>query len=58
MLTVDQLQMYTLVEIEICLQSHRKSLDDFPDMLQPDRSLVPLIANRLVHDELNYNMEL
>jgi len=56
-LTVEQLKTYTLAEIEICLQGHGKGLDDYPDMPQPDRSLVPEISNRLIHDELNYNRD-
>jgi hypothetical protein len=55
-LTIDQFKTYTLVEIEICLQSHGSSLDDYPKMPTPDRALVPEMNNRLIPDELNYNV--
>jgi len=54
-LTPDQLQTYALAEIEISLQGHGKSIENYPEMPQPDRSLVPEITNRLIHDELHYN---
>lgn len=55
MLTPDQLQAYALAEIELFLQGHGKSIENYPEMPQPDRSLVPEIDNRLIHEELNYN---
>jgi len=56
-LSIDQLKSYTLAEIEILLQSHGTSLDEFPEMPSPDRALVPEMNNRLIHDELNYNVD-
>jgi len=52
-----QLKTYTLAEIEIALQSHGSSLDDYPEMPSPNRALVPNINNRLIHSELNYNVD-
>jgi len=46
-----------LAEIEICLQCHGGSLDDYPEMPALDRTLAPEINNRLIHDELNYNVD-
>ena len=57
MLTVEQLQTYTVDEIEKCLQGHGESINDYPEMPKQDRSLVPEIGNRLIHDELNYNIK-
>lgn len=38
---MDQLKTYFLAEIEISLQSHGSSLDDYPNMPAPDKALVP-----------------
>ncbi|XP_058784626.1 uncharacterized protein LOC131659455 [Vicia villosa] len=54
-LTVDQLKSYALAEIEILLQSNNKSLEDYPEMPQPDRALLRERQNRLIYDELNYD---
>lgn len=54
-LTPDQLRAYALAEIELSLQGHGKSIENYPKMPQPDRSLVPEIDNKLIHEELNYN---
>jgi len=55
-LTVDQIKTYTLAELEICLQGHGSSLADYPQLPQPDRTLTPEMHNRLIHDELNYDV--
>jgi len=33
-------------------------LDNYPEMPAPDRTLAPEINNRLIHDELNYNVDI
>jgi hypothetical protein len=55
-LSMDQLKTYILFEIEICLQIRGSSLDDYPEMPAPDRALVPGMNNRLIHDEINYDV--
>ncbi|CAK8568648.1 unnamed protein product [Lathyrus sativus] len=40
-LTDDQLKSYALAEIEILLQSNNKILEDYPEVPQPDRALLP-----------------
>jgi ATP-dependent DNA helicase PIF1 len=49
------LKSYTLAEIEILLQSHSKSLENYPPMPLPDSALIPDRHNRLIFDELNYD---
>ena len=54
-LTDDQLKAYALANIELMLQSSRKSLKNYPPMPRADRTLVPNAQDVLINDELNYD---
>ncbi|XP_071741410.1 uncharacterized protein [Rutidosis leptorrhynchoides] len=51
-----QLRNYCLLEIQSILNKNGKSLGDFPDLPQPDPALLTQLDNRLIHEELNYNL--
>ncbi|XP_071728505.1 uncharacterized protein [Rutidosis leptorrhynchoides] len=57
LLTDEQLKNYCLVEIQALLNKNGKSLSDYPDLPQPDPSLLTQLDNRLIHEELNYNIK-
>ncbi|XP_071695348.1 uncharacterized protein [Rutidosis leptorrhynchoides] len=52
-----QLKNYCLVEIQGILNKNGKSLDDYPDLPQPDPSMLTQMDNRLIREELNYNIK-
>ncbi|XP_071726987.1 uncharacterized protein [Rutidosis leptorrhynchoides] len=52
-----QLQNYCLVEIQAILNKNGKSLADYPDLPQPDQSFLTQMDNRLIREELNYNIK-
>ncbi|XP_012844338.1 PREDICTED: uncharacterized protein LOC105964358 [Erythranthe guttata] len=52
----DGLKKFTLVEIENKLRSSNKSLADFQTLQFPNMSLLPQIQNRLIYDELKYDI--
>ncbi|XP_071708776.1 uncharacterized protein [Rutidosis leptorrhynchoides] len=52
-----QIKNYCLVEIQGVLHKHRKSLSDFPSLPLPDPSLLTQLDNRLIREELNYNIK-
>lgn len=54
-LTNEELQNMTLLEIERLLESNIKSLSDYPTMPNPDISLQSESHNKLIYDELNYD---
>ncbi|XP_035837311.1 uncharacterized protein LOC110893612 [Helianthus annuus] len=54
-LSDDQLKNYCLIELNELLEKNGKSLVDFPDMPQPDTSLLDRMDNRLIREELSYN---
>ncbi|XP_071718001.1 uncharacterized protein [Rutidosis leptorrhynchoides] len=56
-LTEAQLKNYCLVEIQGILNKNGKSLADFPELLQPDQSMLTQMDNRLIREELNYNIK-
>ncbi|XP_071695229.1 uncharacterized protein [Rutidosis leptorrhynchoides] len=56
-LTEAQIQNYCLVEIQMLLNKNGKALSDFPDLPQPDPSLISHLDNRLIREELNYNIQ-
>ncbi|XP_071688036.1 uncharacterized protein [Rutidosis leptorrhynchoides] len=56
-LTETQIKNYCLVEIEAILNKNGKSLADYPDLPQPDQSLLTHKDNRLIREELNYNLQ-
>ncbi|XP_071708928.1 uncharacterized protein [Rutidosis leptorrhynchoides] len=56
-LTDSQIKNYCLVEIQGVLHKHGKSLSDFPSLPQPDASLLTQLDNRLIREELNYNIK-
>ncbi|XP_071740919.1 uncharacterized protein [Rutidosis leptorrhynchoides] len=55
-LSESQLKNYCLLEIQDILNKHGKSLSDFPDLPQPDPALLTQLDNRLIREELNYNL--
>jgi hypothetical protein len=55
-LTEDQLDNLTLIEIEKLLQSNRKSLTDFPCIPFPNNYVTAELGNRLIYDELAYDV--
>ncbi|XP_071739216.1 uncharacterized protein [Rutidosis leptorrhynchoides] len=56
-LTEAQIQNYCLAEIQMLLNKNGKALSDFPDLPQPDPSLIIHLDNRLIREELNYNIQ-
>ncbi|XP_071709076.1 uncharacterized protein [Rutidosis leptorrhynchoides] len=52
-----QIQNYFLAEIQMLLNKNGKALSDFPDLPQPDPSLISHLDNRLIREELNYNIQ-
>ena len=56
-LTDDQLKNYGLYELEQLLIKSNKSLKDFPPLPYPDEALIHELNNRLLREELSYNIE-
>ncbi|XP_071740458.1 ATP-dependent DNA helicase PIF1-like [Rutidosis leptorrhynchoides] len=56
-LTEAQIKNYCLVEIQGILNRNGKSLGEFPDLPQPDPSMLTQMDNRLIREELNYNVK-
>uniref|UniRef100_A0A0D3E4S6 ATP-dependent DNA helicase n=1 Tax=Brassica oleracea var. oleracea TaxID=109376 RepID=A0A0D3E4S6_BRAOL len=54
--TDEELQSYTLIEIERILAQNDKSLTDFEDMPKPDSELLKKMKNSMLRDETTYNM--
>lgn len=54
-LTEDEIQSFTLAEIEKILNQNGKSLKDFPGMPLVDRDFISDLGNTLMQTELNYN---
>ncbi|XP_071713309.1 uncharacterized protein [Rutidosis leptorrhynchoides] len=52
-----KIKNYCLVEIQGILNKNEKSLDDYPELSQPDPSMQNQMDNRLIRDELNYNIK-
>ena len=52
-----KLKNLTLIEIEIMMQSNRRSLHEFKDMPYPDSYVTRHVGNRLIYDELDYNAD-
>lgn len=51
------MKIYALIDIEILLQSSGWSLTDFPTMPLPNISLLIESQNKLLEEELNYDIE-
>jgi hypothetical protein len=56
-LTEEQIDTLTLIEIEKLLEANRKSLTDFPDIPYPKNYVTAELGNRLIYDELNYDVQ-
>lgn len=56
-LTEQQIEAYTLFEIESILLKMGKSLRDIDGIALPDSSLIKDLGNRLVNEELDYDYE-
>lgn len=54
-LSDEQLQNYSLLEIEKILRKAGKSLEDYQGMTIPDSNLLVEMNNRLISEELNYD---
>ncbi|XP_019185982.1 PREDICTED: uncharacterized protein LOC109180727 [Ipomoea nil] len=55
-LSEDQKKNYALSEIELLLTTMRKSLKDFPSIPSPDLQLLDRSTNRLIQEELSYDI--
>ncbi|XP_058751175.1 uncharacterized protein LOC131624239 [Vicia villosa] len=55
-LNEEQLQNLTLIEIEILLQSNRRSLRDFYPIPYPDSYVLEQLGNRLIYEERSYDI--
>ena len=55
-LSEKQLRDYGLYEIEQILQQHGRSLKDYPQMPQPDLDIIIHNGNRLIQEEMSYNI--
>jgi hypothetical protein len=56
-LTEEQIDTLTLIEIEKLLEANKKSLTDFPDIPYPKNYVTAELGNRLIYDELNYDVQ-
>ncbi|XP_058762953.1 uncharacterized protein LOC131636353 [Vicia villosa] len=54
-LTQEELQNLTLIEIEKMLQANRRTLKDFSPIPYPDAYVLEQLGNRLIYDERNYD---
>ncbi|KAF1874356.1 hypothetical protein Lal_00008561 [Lupinus albus] len=54
-LSVEELQNLTLLEIEKLLQRNRRSLRDYPPMPYPMGYVTSQLGNIMIYDELNYD---
>jgi hypothetical protein len=57
LLSDEQIQNLTLIEIEKLLQSSRRTLKDFPSLPYPNGYVLEQLGNRLIYDERNYNID-
>ncbi|GKD30727.1 uncharacterized protein Tco_1241505 [Tanacetum coccineum] len=55
--TDEEIQNYTLLEIESVLNSGNRSLSDFPELPHIDRLMLNMAGNRLIAAERMYNIE-
>ncbi|PWA60915.1 hypothetical protein CTI12_AA310280 [Artemisia annua] len=53
--TNEEIQNYTLMEIEMILNSNNRSLTDFPGLPQINHNLLNMGTNRLIAEERRYN---
>ncbi|XP_039683008.1 uncharacterized protein [Medicago truncatula] len=56
MLTEEQIKNLTLTEIERHMETNRRSLKDYKGFPYPEGYIVEQLGNRLIYDELNYNV--
>ncbi|KAF1894948.1 hypothetical protein Lal_00022442 [Lupinus albus] len=54
-LTDEQLQNLTLLEIEKLLELNRRSLKDYPSMPYPNGHITSQLGNKLIYEELNHD---
>jgi hypothetical protein len=55
LLTDEEIQNLTLLEIEKLMQSSRRSLKEFPCIPYPKGYVLEQLGNRLIYDERNYD---
>lgn len=56
MLSEEQIQNLTLIEIEKLLQSSRRTLKDFASLPYPNGYVLEQLGNRLIYDERSYDI--
>ncbi|KAK1684710.1 hypothetical protein QYE76_045558 [Lolium multiflorum] len=56
-LTTTQKKAYALIEIEKLMRQVGKSLKDYPDIDLPNDAELEELGNRLINEELNYDMD-
>ncbi|GJZ51625.1 putative PIF1 DNA helicase/replication protein A1-like protein [Tanacetum coccineum] len=54
--TDEEIQNYTLMEIEMILNGNNRSLTDFPNLPQINHNLLNMGTNRLIAEERRYNL--
>jgi hypothetical protein len=54
-LTAEEIENLTLLEIEKLLQSSRRTLKDFPSIPYPKGYVLEQLGNRLILDERSYD---
>ncbi|GAU49129.1 hypothetical protein TSUD_376720 [Trifolium subterraneum] len=57
LLTDAQIENLTLIEIEKLLQANNRSLSDFPCIPYPNNYVTANLGNRLIYNELNYDVQ-
>ena len=56
-LNKEQLEHFTLIEVEQLLRDHERSLTDFKGMPIPDKNIMKELDNSLLHQESQYDLE-
>ncbi|XP_019100224.1 PREDICTED: uncharacterized protein LOC104783899 [Camelina sativa] len=53
----EELKQYTLIEIETLLRQHERSLTDYPEMPQPEKTILEELKNSLLQQEFQFNIQ-
>jgi len=56
-LSEEEMQSYTLMEIELLLRRYEQSLIDYPGMPKLDNSFITRLSNSKIREEKSYNIE-
>jgi hypothetical protein len=57
-LSDSQMKVYALVEIEKLMRQVGKSMKDYPQIEMPSADLLEEIGNRLMNEEMSYNIDI